>query len=215
MTARTLKHLTVSAMVLSCVALAHGQAIGLQVADTAEARTAGDLDVTAGTVFGNDRAFYGVRGTYNLLNELRAFADIGSVDLDGLHFASQVGALYSLPGEFISDLGVRAALYYADTAYDGIFGGNVMLTSSGETLLDGLFLQGGIGLDVSKREDDATRSVSSPRTEVNPLVTVGIIYSFTPNIGVYGEISYLDTDVFAGVGVRIGRLQAPAVPEPR
>ncbi|MFZ4398375.1 MAG: hypothetical protein ACOYOU_22400, partial [Kiritimatiellia bacterium] len=140
MTARTVKCLIGGAMAWSCATFAHGQAIGLQVADTAEARTVGDLDVTAGTVFGNDVAFYGVRGTYNLLNELRVFADIGSVDVDGLHFASQVGALCSLPDEFISDLGVRTALYYGDTADDGIFGGNVMLISSGETLFDRLFL---------------------------------------------------------------------------
>lgn len=206
MKSNPLKHLLlISGVALACVAGAFGQGIGLQVADTAEARTQGDADFTAGLVFGNDAAFYGLRGTANLLNELRGFVDFGVEDMErsDLTFAAQGGLLYALPVDFISDLALRAAVYYTDTDVRGVFGGNLMLVSSDETLLDNLFVYGGIGADFSSRKVEAAPEEGSTRSEVNPLVTLGLIQKITDSFSVYAEATYFDTDLFAGFGVKI------------
>lgn len=204
MRATTSKCIAVSILLVSFSSLAHGEPIGLPVADTAEARTAGDTMATVGGFLGDDLEFYGARGACNLWSSLRGFVDIGIVDLNrgDRNFAAQAGAVYSLPDEFISDLGLRAAAYYADTDRYRVWGGSLMLLSSDETLLNNLFLYGGIGVDVSERQVSVTLSASSWRVETNPVVTGGMIYNFTPNIGVFGELTYLDTDVFVGFGLR-------------
>jgi len=202
----SLKSIVLSALAVSCAGLVHGQTIGLQTADTAESRAAGKAEVTAGAMLGSDLHFYGARGTYTLLNELRGFADVGLVGVSDADasFGAQIGALYSLPDEFISDLGIRATGYYADTYRKGFLGGTLMLISSDETLIPDLFVYGGLGVDISRHEFHAIPgSDRYTKDETKPVGTVGLIYYFTQNVGVYTEGSYRDPDFFFGLGVKV------------
>lgn len=197
--------LLVSGILFACASGAFGQAIGLPVADTSEARTQGDAELTAGCNFGNDAAFYGVRGTANLLNELRGFVDIGFEDVErsDLTLAAQAGLQVALPVDFISDLALRAALYYTDADARNVLGGNLILLSSDETLIENLFVYGGIGVDCASREMETDSGVSSTRVEINPLATVGLIQKISDSFFAFGEVTYLDSDFFVGFGLKV------------
>lgn len=178
------------------------QGIGLQVADTADIREPGQLEITAGAVYGDDASFYGIRESYTIFEELRAFLDLGAINADDsdLDFAAQAGALACIPSEdYICDLAVRAVTYFVNADDEDLFGGNLMLISSDETLLDDLYVYGGLGMDVSNRKK---AGASSSHTEANPALTVGILYHFTESIAAYVEVSHVD-DGFIGAGIRL------------
>ena len=182
----------------------HAQIIGLQLADTAEMRPEGDASLALGSTIGEDLRFFGGRGTFGVMDGIRVFLDFGVVDMDddGPDLAGQVGGIISLPLDFISDLGVRAALYGVNGDTRDIVGGDLMFLSSGETLLDGLFIYGGIGADVRNMDAQNATHHSSDHTEVNPAFTAGAIYNITANIAVYAEASHVDSPFF-GFGVRL------------
>lgn len=194
-----------AALLVTAGTVVRGQGVGLQVADTAEARSAGDTEFTGGYVFSDRMSSYAVRATASIEDELRAFFDLGWSDPEGSdegNLAVQAGAIYALPvDDSLSDLGLRAAGYYADTDSVDIMGCSLMLLSSGETILDGLYVYGGLGADLSKREVEITRSKNSSRGELNPALTLGTLYFFTPHISAYIEASYID-EIMLGCGVR-------------
>lgn len=192
-----------AAAALAWTAGTQAQGVGLQVADTAEMRTTGESEFTIGTVFGDSMSGCGGRATYSFTDELRGFFDLGWYDPDSGdgNVAVQAGAIYSLPVEFLSDLGLRAAGYYVDTELLDIMGGSLMLISSGETLLDDLYAYGGAGVDVSDRSVQVTRTTSSGRTEVNPALTAGLSYRITSHFSAYVEASHVDAPM-VGFGVR-------------
>jgi hypothetical protein len=188
-----------------------GQGIGLQVADTADVRPSGETEVTAGMLIGKTITSSAGRVTYSFADELRGFFDLGwskpEESKDG-NVAVQAGAIYALPIEGMSELGLRAAAYYVDTDSVDIKGTSLMLISSGETLEDGLYAYGGIGADLSSREVEITRSVNSSRSELNPALTIGALYFFTPRFSAYLEASYVDVPMI-GCGVRFSFSSAP------
>ena len=191
-----------SGVLLTGPALLFAQDIGLRIADTAESRNAGQFEVTPGAIWGQDISFYGVRETYVVSEDLRAFLDLGLVDSDGsnLDLGGQLGVVAPLPGiEFIGDLAARTTVYYVNTDAQDTLGTDLMLVSSSETLLDGLFLYGGLGMDISYREVDYT---SSGRLEINPALSIGLMYRFNDSVGVYLEASHVDGASF-GAGVQI------------
>jgi len=57
--------------------------------------------------------------------------------------------IYVLPLDLPTDMGVRAASYFMDTDTLDIIGTSLMLLSSGETIVDGLHIYGGVGADLS------------------------------------------------------------------
>jgi hypothetical protein len=177
------------------------QGIGLQVADLAEKHESGQLEVTPGATFGEHLSFYGVREAYTFSEELRAFIDVGAVNVDDsdFDFAAQAGALATLPSDTdLCDLGVRAAAYFLNTDREDIFGGNLMLVSSGETVLDSLYVYGGLGVDLSNRKSG---EASKSRTELNPALSAGVLFNFTDSIAAYVEVSHVDS-AFIGAGIR-------------
>lgn len=181
-----------------------GHGIGLQVADTADMRTAGETEFSAGFVFSDTMSGCAARAMGSIEDELRVFFDLGWSDPEGSpegNIAVQAGGIYALPIDDPSDLALRAAGYYVDTDSIDIIGGSLMLLSSGETLLEGLYVYGGLGLDLSKREVEITRSATSSRGELNPALTVGALYFFTTHISAYVETSYVDEPLI-GTGVR-------------
>ena len=192
----------ISGVLLTAPALLFAQDIGLRIADTAESRHAGQFEVTPGAVWGEDISFYGARETYVVSEDLRAFLDLGLIDSDGsnLDLGGQLGVVAPLPGiEYIGDLAARATIYYANTDAQDTIGTDLMLVSSSETLLDGLFLYGGVGIDISHREEEYS---SSGRLEINPALSIGLMYRFNDSVGVYLEASHVDGASF-GAGVQI------------
>jgi len=207
------KWIVVGVIAIVCGSTARGQAVGLQVADTAEARTQGDSELTAGTALGYwmsprlgpDRSFFGVRKTYSVLQDVRVFGDLGLEDVEGSNpnFGLQLGALCSLPENRIADFGIRTALHYTDTEQMSLFGGNLMFISSDETLIDHLFVYGGLGVDISKQKTQNAAATDDIQNKVNPLVTLGALYKVTDQISLYAELTYLDTNAFVGFGLKI------------
>ncbi len=184
----------------SCV-LAQG--VGLQVADTADNRTAGETEFTLGTVLATHMASTAGRAQVSVQDNFRVFADLGWSDPDTGrgNLAAQVGGLYALDLDLVSDLGIRLAGYYVDTDTVNLMGGDLMLLSSGELLLDGLFLYGGLGVDVADRETAISLTESSDHTEINPAVTIGALYRLTAHVSAYVEASHVDEGMI-GFGVK-------------
>lgn len=187
-------------MLLACSG-SYAQGVGLQVADTADTREPGRLQITPGAVFGDDVSFYGIRETYSVFDELRAFLDLGAVNADGadIDFGGQAGALACIPSEdVICDLALRAAVYYVNTDTLDLFGSSLMLLASDESLLDGLYLYCGAGGDLCNRKKNR---FADEETEINPALTLGALYQFSDSLAAYVEASYVD-DIFVGTGVR-------------
>ena len=191
-----------SGLLLTVPAVLFAQDIGLRIADTAESRHPGQFEVTPGAVVGSDSSFYGLRETYVVSEDLRAFVDLGFVHSDGanLDLGGQLGALAPIPGvELIGDLAARVTVYFANTDVQDTLGTDLMLVSSSETLVDSLFLYGGLGLDISHRELDAN---SSGRMEINPALSLGLMFRFNDSVATYLEVSQVDGASF-GAGIRI------------
>ncbi len=178
------------------------QGVGLQVADTAGAGEPGRLELTPGVVFGNDVSFYGIRETYTVFEEMRAFLDLGAINADDsdLDFGAQAGALACIPSDdYVCDLAVRVATYFVNTDSEDMFGGSLMMISSGETLLNDLYLYGGLGMVLSNRK---ASTASRSRTEINPALSAGVLFNFTDSIAAYIEVSHVDS-AFIGTGIRL------------
>lgn len=204
MTVRRCVAWMVVAVAISGSPVARAQGIGLPVADTTEVRTAGDTEFSAGFAYGENMISCGARAMASFADEVRAFFDLGWSEPEGANdgnIAMQLGGIYALPIEFPSDLGLRAAGYYVDTDSVDIRGCSLMLLSSGESIVDGLHLYGGIGADLSDREVEITRSMNSSRGELNPALSLGAIYFFTTQLSVYIEASHVDAPLI-GCGVR-------------
>jgi hypothetical protein len=187
-----------------CVAwvfgMAPAQGVGLPIMDTADSREQGNLEVTPGGWIGEDLSYYGARVSATALEEMRVFLDLGILSVkdaeDG--FGGQVGALYSLPSDSVTALGLRGACYFADTEELDVLGGNLMLVFSDETLLDDLFLYGGAGADYGRKEGWYGKA----RSELNPIVALGLEYLLHANVSIFAEVTHTDTS-FIGGGIRI------------
>lgn len=178
------------------------QGVGLQVADTANIRTAGETDFTAGETIDKHMSSTAVRGQISLQDDFRVFADLGwsKPDTGRGNIGVQGGGLYALDFDFISDLGLRVAGYYVDTDTVNLMGGNLMLLSSGELLLNGLFLYGGLGADLSDRETAIALNQSTDHTRVSLAATAGLLYHLTSHLSAYVEASHID-DPMIGFGL--------------
>jgi hypothetical protein len=176
------------------------QMVGLPLLDTADTRDPGSLEATPGIALGENMNFLGARATITLMDELRGFIDLGRLDTRGKgdNLALQVGGLYSLPMTDFCDTAIRGALYYSNTDYLDLQGGNVMLMCSDETLLDGLYAYGGLGMDISQK-----KIYSSSHTEINPAMAAGLTYKITDNFWAFLEGNYVDGWYMAtGVSIR-------------
>ena len=178
--------------------------IGLQVADTADVRPTGEWTFSAGMVYSDEEAFYGVREAYALFDSLQIFVDAGVVDYenDSADLGGQGGALWTLPVDFITDLAARAVLYGVNADNHDVFGGNALLLSSGETRLDGLYVYAGAGIDVADWETREGPHRSTQETRFNPLVTGGILFNANGSLSIYAEASYTE-EFQLGAGLRI------------
>ncbi len=177
---------------------ANAQVVGLPVLDTATTRDPGSLEATPGIVIGQDMNFYGLRGTITMLDELRGFLDLGQLDVDGYgdSLAMQAGALLNLPVCDVVDTALRGTFYYSNTDRIDILGGNMMILCSDESLLDNLYLYGGAGLDASKKK------TYSSKTEINPIIALGLSYKVCENIHLFLEGDYVD-GFYGSFGVSI------------
>lgn len=194
----------VSLLLLTGTLSLRAELIGLPVADTAEPRDSGQLEFMPGAVLGNDLSFYGIRQSYSFLDGFRAFLDLGAVDFekDSMDFAGSLGATICIPSEFIADLAFRTSLYYANTDAIDMVGGTMALITSDESLLDNLYLYSAFGLDFSQTEEGLGKGVTRTTTEINPLLSLGLTYNFTPSFGIFLEGTYV-TSAFVGLGIKI------------
>lgn len=192
------RFLLVTGILLGLRLSATAQMVGLPVLDTANTRDQGSLEATPGIVIGQDMNFYGVRGTITVLDELRGFLDLGQLDIDGYgdSLAMQAGALLNLPVCEVVDTAVRGTFYYSNTDRMDITGCNMMILCSDESLLDNLYLYGGAGLDLSKKETFSSKS------EVNPIIAMGLSYKVCENIHLFLEGDYVD-GFYGSFGVSI------------
>ncbi len=192
------RFLLVTGILLGLRISATAQMVGLPVLDTANTRDQGSLEATPGIVIGQDMNFYGVRGTITVLDELRGFLDLGQLDIDGYgdSLAMQAGALLNLPVCEVVDTAVRGTFYYSNTDRQDIMGCNLMFLCSDESLLDNLYLYGGAGLDLSKKETYSSKS------EVNPAIAMGLSYKVCENIHLFLEGDYVD-GFYGSFGVSI------------
>jgi hypothetical protein len=106
-----------------------------------------------------------------------------------------------IPGDFIADLAVRTSFYYANTDSTDIIGGTLALITSDESLLDDLYLYGSFGLDFSQTEQNL-ETATKTTTEINPLLSLGLIYNCTPSLGLFLEGTYIESP-FVGFGIKI------------
>ena len=173
------------------------QGVGLQVGDTANVRTAGETEFAVGGAMAKHMATTAIRGQYSVQDNFRVFTDLGWAGPDNGrgNLGAQVGGLYALDLNFISDLGIRLAGYYVDTDSVRLSGGNAMLLSSGELILNGLFLYGGLGADLSDRETVISPTQSDKTSKVNLAATVGALYHLTSRLSVFIEASHTDESV--------------------
>ena len=193
------------ALVLAAIASPlRAELIGLSVAETAAPADPGQLEFTPGAVLGNEMAFYGIRQTYSFFESFRGFLDLGAVDFerDTMDFAGALGATICISGDFITDLAVRPSFYYANTDSLNILGGSLALVTSDETLLDNLHLYGAFGLDFSQTEEDLVSGQREITTEINPLLSLGLLYNFTPAVGIFVEGTYVTTPLI-GFGIKL------------
>ena len=175
------------------------QMVGLPVLDTADHRDPGRFELMPGASFGEEMDFFGARASYTILDELRGFLDLGRLQTEdkGENLALQAGGLCSLPGIDFCDTALRATGYYANTDYLDIIGADLMLVASGETLLDDLFIYGGVGADYSER-----KIFSATHSEINPSLAAGMCYKFTRSFVVFIEGDYID-GLYAAAGLSI------------
>jgi hypothetical protein len=180
------------------------QGVGLQLGDTADPGMAGQVEITLGSVIG-ERArasFYGMRAAYSVFDELKTFMDLGVVNITGsaLDLGGQVGALARVPTtDFICDVGLRGAVYFANTDNQDVVGGSLMALFSDESLLDKLYLYLGAGADYSRRQWERPASSS---TELNPALCAGAQFRLTDSIAFFAELSQVDS-FFWGMGIRV------------
>lgn len=178
--------------------------VGLPVAETAALTDPGTLEFTPGAVLGNEMSFYGIRQEFSFIDSFRCFLDLGAIDFekDTMDFAGSLGSMITLSGDFISDLAIRPAFYYANTDSLNILGGSLALVSSDETLLNDLHLYGAIGLDFSQTEEDLPSGGKIITTEINPLLSLGLMYNITASVGIFIEGAYVTTPL-VGFGIKL------------
>lgn len=169
--------------------------VGLPVADTANTIDPGTYEFTPGGVTGGDISFYGLRQSFSFTEGFRGFLDLGAIDFDeaSTGFGADLGAMLCLGATSVADLALRPAIYYANTDTTHAKGCSLSLVTSDESLIDGLFLYGGIGLDYSETSMDLKKGAHRVVTEVNPLISLGLIYNFTPSVAIYLEGTYVTT----------------------
>ena len=191
--------LLATSVVLGMTSPLAAQVIGLPVMDTAGLREQGSLEIMPGATFGSDMNFYGARGQITIMDELRAFLDVGRLDAQSANadIAVQGGALWSIPMTEMCDTAIRGTLYYANTDFINVTGGNVMALCSDETLLDDLYVYGGGGLDL------AVRKVPTSSTELNPILAAGLSYKVTDRFHIFLETDYVDAlSISCGLSIR-------------
>jgi len=156
-----------------------------------------------GAAVSKDVSYYGLRQTYSFLEGIRAFLDLGAADFDekGTDFAGSLGATFCLPPASFADLALRTSFYYANTDSVDIMGGTLALVTSDETLVNDLFIYSAFGCDLSQSEETLA-AITTTTLELNPLVSLGLLYNFTPSWGIFVEGTYI-TSSFIGFGIKI------------
>jgi len=206
-------------MILGVIAgMACGQGYSLQVAESAAPSAQGLMRASAGINFGDEVTFYGVRGTYGVIEGLQVFADIGMADSDEMDSAMSIqgGAIYALPVEMPVDLAVRAAIakpFFDDIEYpvynyyygyrleklsvDVLVMSAMLLASKDMSdMMANLTGYAGVGLArMSVEIGDFDES------ETDLALAVGGIYQINDQLSVFAEIDYID-DPFFGGGAR-------------
>lgn len=190
--------LLVTGMIAGTAPLSLAQMVALPLLDTAGNRDEGSLELMPGVSVGDEMNFYGARTTVTAMDDLRCFFDLGRVDTkdDGANLAVQVGGLYNLPLVDGCDTALRGAMYYSNPDPLTIVGGNMMLMGSSETILNDLYLYGGLGLDLSKRK------VGTYTTELNPALALGLSYRISDNFVLFLEGDFID-GLYASGGLSI------------
>ncbi len=194
----------VSGLVAGLAGFAQAQMCGLSIMDTAAPREQGSLEATPGVMIGQDMNFYGVRTTVSALDELRLFVDLGQVDVeeaDG-NFGVQGGGLYSLERNDFMDLGIRVAMYSANTDQLGLTGVNAMLVFSDELIKDNFYFYGGAGLDGVYKSINNEYTEDSDEVELNPSFSVGLSFMANAHISLFTEAAYVD-GLYVGGGISI------------
>lgn len=187
-------------------AQAHAQVLGLPVASDAAPGMAGDMAVSGGIVLGDDLNLYGGRFSFNALDELVVFGDIGAVDPDhgDTGWGIQGGAQYSLDiPDFPADVALRGTAGYASLDQGrGPFKVDIDIwTVTGGAVIshqiDEMFtVYGLLGLAYSR-----VSASGFSDSEVDPAAGVGVLLSFTPELSAYAEFMHID-DPWFGLGLR-------------
>ena len=188
---------------------AHGQQFGVPIATDASPALAGTFDVSGGIVLGkyerSDINLYGGRFTFNLTDELSLFGDAGLVDPDwwDMGFGVQGGALFRLP-EFPDvpmDFGVRGTLGYSKNSRSRADLDVITINAAGlasYTIDDMFSVYGVLGLAYIRAEVSEGR-FSSSNSETEPVVGVGVLANFTPELSAYAEFVHIES-AWIGLG---------------
>ncbi len=190
--------LLATGMVLGMTTLSTAQMVGLPILDTADLRDLGSLELTPGVTLGDEMDFYGVRATVTAMDDLRCFFDLGRLDTqdDGANLTMQAGGLYSLSMTDLFNTALRGAAYYSNPDPLTIYGANMMLVCSDETVVNDLSLYGGVGLDLCHR------TLWAQSTELNPTLAIGLSYKITDNAVLFLEGDFVD-GLYASCGLSI------------
>lgn len=197
-------------------AAARAQGYGLPVVDSAETKDPGYVSWTLGTVLGLDTQSIGVRSTTTIQKGLRVFVDLSGVNPeegDG-DLAAQGGAVVSLNVDSPFAMAARGTIYGMNGDDMEVLGGSGMLLAGRETVVEGLFLYTGLGLDyrsTTKHHGAEEQTVNGKLTvtpahdstddKASPLWALGALVPMNKNISFFTELTVTD-DVFVGLGLR-------------
>jgi hypothetical protein len=191
--------------VLACTILAtapmsQAQILGLPVADHAGRIPAGTFQGAGSFSHSSDFDLYGARGGYSITDAVRCFGDLGFADND---VVGQAGSIVAFQTELPIDLGLRGAVYKGFSDDVDILGFNAMAMTSMQVYYVGLFVYGGLGVDLRLQDDKAVfpETNSDDKTSVNPSAVLGCLFPATDELSFFLEGAYVDP-FFVSAGAR-------------
>lgn len=196
------------AMLTACfmASQAHAQLLGLPVADDAAPGMAGDMALSGGIVLGDDINLYGGRFSFDALDQLTVFGDLGAVDPDrgDTGFGIQGGGLFSLRiPDFPADVALRGTAGYANIDQGSgrrsvdidiwtVTGAGVVSHPINEMFS----VYGVLGVAYTRFSTSGHSD-----SEFDPALGIGALLSATPELSFYAEFMHID-DPWIGIGGR-------------
>lgn len=180
-----------------------GTGVLLAIPDAVNGWKQGDWSVGPGVSYSAVTLFAGVRGTFNLLDRLKLFADVGAFSHDkkavDAGVSAQGGASYKLPLDLPLQFSVATQLrLYGVASETTVLGTAAEGVVSWECLwVEGLYATASVGPSVSYWDG------TGDDVEVGAVVTTGVEYEALDWLNAYSGITYDGTLWTGETGIRL------------